>query len=122
MRSESFAGHGLPAMVERVARLLPAQGPIRVFVHHNPLHAFEDLGFEDAAVAAGELLGCQAFLSEKRYHSEFRRGRIPQPDLEPVLDQDLGERGEQESSQPRRGGSCAWACSCTASPRLAAKR
>ena len=38
----------LATAIERAAHLLPAQGPIDVFVHHNTLHAFEDQNFDDA--------------------------------------------------------------------------
>ena len=32
----------------RISHLLPKQGPIGVFIHHNTLHAFENMKFEDA--------------------------------------------------------------------------
>jgi uncharacterized protein YbcC (UPF0753/DUF2309 family) len=80
--------------VERAAHLLPAQGPITVFIHHNTLHAFEDLPFEDAVVRAGRLFGCEPFLPKARYREELRAGRIVEADVEAVLREDLGSAGD----------------------------
>ena len=45
--------------IEHSAHLLPTQSPIRVFVHHNTLHAFEDSTFSDAVSKARHTYGCQ---------------------------------------------------------------
>ena len=45
--------HPLTRIIDRLAPLLPAQGPISTFIHHNPLHAFEQLPFEDAVEQLG---------------------------------------------------------------------
>ncbi len=50
--------------LDQVADVLPAQGPLSVFVHHNTLHAFEDLPFDQAVIEAGEIYGCEPYLSE----------------------------------------------------------
>jgi hypothetical protein len=94
----------LAHVIEHVAHLLPAQGPITVFIHHNTLHAFEHLPFEEAVVEGGRLLGCQPFLSEERYRREWHRGRIGDDDVRTVLDEALGEVGEAEVGglAPRR--------------------
>ncbi len=84
----------LSKAIEAAARLLPAQGPIGIFVHHNTLHAFEHLPFEQAVVEAGALLGCEPFLSEARYLEELARGRIAVTDIETVVSEALGTDAE----------------------------
>jgi uncharacterized protein len=86
---------GLENVVARVGRLLPAQGPISVFIHHNTLHAFEDQVFEEAVESAANKFGCEPFLAEDRYREELARGRIAGHDMDAVLDAALGSRGEQ---------------------------
>ncbi|MCZ7582554.1 MAG: DUF2309 domain-containing protein [Deltaproteobacteria bacterium] len=79
--------------IEHAAHFLPAQGPISIFIHHNTLHAFEGASFENAVVEAGELFGCEPYLSEDRYRAEHLRGRIHEADIRDALERDLGPRG-----------------------------
>lgn len=74
------------SIVESVSHLLPTQGPIDVFIHHNTLHAFEHLPFEDAVIEAAKVYGAEAFLPEQRYLEHFRSGRITARDLDQVLE------------------------------------
>lgn len=78
-------------VIEHAAHLLPAQGPIEVFVHHNTLHAFEELPFDTAVRAAWETYGAEPYLSEQRYAQLFTEGRIAESDLRTVLHEDLGD-------------------------------
>lgn len=93
-----LAGHldHLQHVIDHVAHLLPAQGPIPVFIHHNTLHAFEELPFAEAVAKGGELFGCQPYLSEERYREELVRGRIRFEDLEAALRDDLNDAGNVE--------------------------
>ena len=81
--------------IEHAAHLLPAQGPITVFIHHNTLHAFEDLPFDEAVKKGGQVFGCQPYRTEDRYRDDLRRGRIRFNELQEVLGRDLGDRGGQ---------------------------
>jgi hypothetical protein len=83
----------LRGAIASAAELLPAQGPLSLFIHHNPLHAFEELPFEQAVIEAAELLGGEPFLSEERYRAELARGRIEERDLDAVLESALGATG-----------------------------
>ena len=72
--------------LNHAAHLLPMQGPIGVFVHHNTLHAFEHLPFEEAIVEAGQLFGAEPYMAEAAYREELRRGRIEIADLDAILE------------------------------------
>ncbi len=61
------------------------QGPIGVFVHHNTLHAFEHLPFEQAVLDAWHLFDAEPYMSEAAYRAELARGRIHLDDVDAVL-------------------------------------
>ncbi|HEX4273796.1 MAG TPA: putative inorganic carbon transporter subunit DabA [Bryobacteraceae bacterium] len=72
--------------VRHIGHMLPAQGPIGVFIHHNTLHAFEHLPFERAVTEASHLFGAEPYMSEAAYRAELTRGRIRIDDINAVLD------------------------------------
>lgn len=81
----------LEKVIGQAAHLLPTQGPIGVFIHHNTLHAFQHLPFEEAVVEASKKFGTEPYLTEARYQQEVRRGRIRIEDIEAVLDAEADE-------------------------------
>ena len=88
----------LPALAEVIdhaSHVLPAQGPITVFIHHNTLHAFEDLPFDEAVKKGGLLYGCNPYRTEDRYRDDLRRGRIRFSELQEVLRSDLGDSSDE---------------------------
>jgi uncharacterized protein YbcC (UPF0753/DUF2309 family) len=84
----------LQQVIEHAGHLLPAQGPITVFIHHNTLHAFEDLTFDGGVQAGARIFGCLPYLPEDRYRQELARGRIRVEDLAAVLHDDLGDQAD----------------------------
>ncbi|MFM7151189.1 MAG: DUF2309 domain-containing protein [Gemmataceae bacterium] len=86
----------LRQIIAHAAHLLPAQGPITVFIHHNTLHAFQDLKFDEAVLRGESIFGCQPYLTEQRYRQELSRGRFGFDDLREVLREDLGERAGED--------------------------
>ncbi|MCA9126302.1 MAG: DUF2309 domain-containing protein [Planctomycetales bacterium] len=85
----------LEHLIEHISHHLPSQGPITVFVHHNTLHAFEHLSFDDGVQAGAKLYGCQPYLSEPRYHALLQQGRIRIEDLDAVLQADLADESDR---------------------------
>ncbi|MEO7651024.1 MAG: putative inorganic carbon transporter subunit DabA, partial [Bryobacteraceae bacterium] len=71
--------------------MLPVQGPIGVFIHHNTLHAFQHLPFEEAVVAASEVFGTEPFMSEVAYREQLAKGRIREEDLRAVVNREANE-------------------------------
>jgi uncharacterized protein YbcC (UPF0753/DUF2309 family) len=85
----------LKEAIEQAAHLLPSQAPIRVFVHHNTLHAFEDRTFDEAVRQGTATYGCHPYLPEDRYRAKLARGRILPEDLSAVLIDDLGDEADR---------------------------
>ena len=71
--------------VDHAAHLLPTQGPIGVFIHHNTLHAFQHERFEGAVVKAAGVFLAEPYLTEAAYRRDFARKRIQQADIDWVL-------------------------------------
>ncbi|MDA1056017.1 MAG: DUF2309 domain-containing protein, partial [Planctomycetota bacterium] len=61
------------------------------FVHHNTLHAFEDLPFEEGLREGLKTHGCETFLPEDHYRECLVTGRIRHEELSAVLSEDLGD-------------------------------
>ena len=77
----------LLAELERAAAIVPSQPPLRLFVHLNPLHAYEHRHFDEAVVETARQLGAEPYPSEARFAQYLRSGRILRADIEAVLDE-----------------------------------
>lgn len=84
----------LQDMVEEAAVVLPEQAPLHAFVHHNTLHAFEDLSFEEAVLEAARILGTEPYLTEQEFMRHQAQGRILLRDLEAVVKASMPEDAE----------------------------
>ena len=97
----STAHHPLPDdPIERAltsARsILPDQGPIGVFIHHNLLHAFQHLSFHDGIQAGAEALGARPYLNLSEFRTALTVGRIADADIRCEIDRALATRADEQ--------------------------
>lgn len=94
LNGEHVLGEGeeppLERWLEEASIVLPEQGPLPAFVHHNTLHHFEHLPFNQGVLAGAELLGSEPFQSEAAFARHLATGRIQARDLDAVLEEEVG--------------------------------
>lgn len=69
---------------------LPTQGPLKDFVHHNTLHAFQDMKFYDAIYKASAIFGYQTTFTLTEYRDLYGIRRITPKTLAKVIRQRKG--------------------------------
>lgn len=95
-----MSGHGhsdlphdpIDRALARARGVLPDQGPIGVFIHHNTLHAFQHLPFHDGVQAGADALGARPYLSLHEFRTALQAGRIRDDDLRSEIAKALGAR------------------------------
>ncbi|MDX1908401.1 MAG: DUF2309 domain-containing protein [Bacteroidia bacterium] len=87
--SSSFDEH---QVLHDLKHYLPSQAPLKDFIHHNSLHAFDDQPFFEALRHASAIFGYKTSLSLEEYRSLYHQGRISDDILLHVLTREAGEQ------------------------------
>ena len=67
--------------LKHIGHVLPGQGPILDFVHHNTIHGFQHLPFFEALAEYEKLTGIRGFQSPQTSREFYRKGRISDEDI-----------------------------------------
>lgn len=78
-------------VLHELKHYLPAQSPLKDFIHHNTLHAFQHLKFHDAIRRASEILGYRVTLSLDEYRKLYAEGRIKDAILDRIIIEQKGK-------------------------------
>ena len=66
----------LDKVVEELKHFLPCQAPLKDFIHHNTLHAFQHDSFHKGLKKSSELFGYKTYLQLSEYRQLFQEGKI----------------------------------------------
>lgn len=101
--------------LHQLHHFLPSQAPLKDFVHHNSLHAFQDSNFFDSLEKAKLIFGRKTSLNVKEFRQLYQQGKIDQNILHTVVQSKFQEeeipvwidkllnQATQPTTQPRIG-------------------
>lgn len=78
-------------VLHELKHYLPAQAPLKDFIHHNTLHAFQKLPFFEALRTAADIFGYKTSLSVEEFRKLFREKRIREDVLRRIVIQRKGK-------------------------------
>lgn len=84
-QESAYAQFNEDLTLHELSHYLPAQAPLKDFIHHNTLHAFQQKKFFDALRIASTKFGYKVSLSIEEYREYFKEGRINEKCLEETI-------------------------------------
>lgn len=79
-------------VIHELGHFLPAQAPLKDFVHHNTLHAFQHLPFHKALQTAAENFGYKTYLSIESFRDLYAKDKINDLILDKVIFEHKGQK------------------------------
>ena len=86
-------------ILHELKHYLPSQTPLKDFIHHNSLHAFQSMKFYDAIFKASNIFGYQATMELNDYRKLFEIGRIRSEILDKII---VDAKGKENLVQWKR--------------------
>ncbi|MFM7681138.1 MAG: YbcC family protein [Bacteroidota bacterium] len=82
MKNDKFQ---LENVIHNLKHFLPSQAPLKDFIHHNTLHAFQKYDFHEALNKANKIFGYKTYLQVEDYRRLFNAGKINKKIIERFL-------------------------------------
>jgi len=93
--SGSFPVDPLDRAIARARGVIPDQGPIGVFIHHNTLHAYQHMSFHEGVQKGADDLGAKPYLYLSQFRAALAAGRILDSDLRLEIDRTFGDSAKE---------------------------
>ncbi len=77
-------------VLHELRHYLPTQTPLKDFIHHNSLHAFQHMKFYDAIFKASKIFGYQVTLQLTEFRDLYKIGRIRKEVLDSIISERKG--------------------------------
>ncbi len=97
--SDTKTGFDEHAVLHEIKHFLPAQAPLKDFIHHNTLHAFQNLTFYEALRTASRVFGYNVLLSLNEYRAMYANQRISPTVLKSAIANQKGADGVETWTQ-----------------------
>ncbi|CAG0977401.1 hypothetical protein FLAV_01579 [Flavobacteriales bacterium] len=97
---EKITCFDLEKTLHELKHYLPSQAPLKDFVHHNTLHAFQHEFFHKGLHKASKLFGYQTYLTLEEYRNLFIQKKIDERVLDRIL---LSRKGENKEEWKEKG-------------------
>lgn len=78
-------------VLHELKHYLPSQTPLKDFIHHNSLHAFQHMKFYEAIFTASKMFGYHVTFNLNEYRKLYQNGRIREDVVEMVIKKRKGE-------------------------------
>lgn len=72
-------------VLDKLKHYLPTQSPLKDFIHHNTLHAFQEFDFHEALQQASSIFGYKTYLPLADYRKLYAEGKISNEIIERVI-------------------------------------
>ncbi|WP_320815302.1 DUF2309 domain-containing protein [Flavobacterium sp.] len=88
--NNSHSSFDVQHVLHHLKHYLPAQNPLKDFVHHNTLHAFQDKHFFEALHQASQVFGYKTYLSIEVFRKRFHKKEINSEILNQIIVKNKG--------------------------------
>lgn len=76
--------------LEKIKHYLPSQNPLKDFIHHNTLHAFQHYNFHQGLAKASKIFGFKTYLGLNEYRALYHKNKINKPLFEEIIKRNKG--------------------------------
>jgi uncharacterized protein len=80
------------SIIHNLKHYLPAQAPLKDFIHHNTLHAFQKNKFHSGIRKASKILGYKVYLSLDEFRTRYKNGEIKDEILDIQIEKVKGKQ------------------------------